>query len=104
MKIDSLEALLEDQLKDIYDAENQLLKALPKLASAARNEHLRAAREEVKAAGRQAEARLHESKQRVYQSGAHLPERKEKSDEPSAPRAVAETVKGAAKQAADDGD
>lgn len=35
------EAFIEE-LKDIYDAENQLLKALPKMAEAARNERLRA--------------------------------------------------------------
>ena len=29
MKIPTPEKLLEDQLKDIYNAENQLLKALP---------------------------------------------------------------------------
>ena len=33
--LDSLEELLQDELKDIYDAEKQLLKALPKLAKKA---------------------------------------------------------------------
>ena len=37
MDLDSLEALLIDQLKDLYSAENQLLKALPKMAKAAQN-------------------------------------------------------------------
>lgn len=32
-----------DELKDLYDAENQLLKALPKMAKAAENEELRTA-------------------------------------------------------------
>ena len=39
----SLDQLLEDELKDIYSAENQLLKALPKMARAAESDDLRAA-------------------------------------------------------------
>jgi ferritin-like metal-binding protein YciE len=35
MKIESLDKLLEDQLKDIFSAEHQLVKALPKMAKAA---------------------------------------------------------------------
>ncbi|HEY1381951.1 MAG TPA: ferritin-like domain-containing protein [Gemmataceae bacterium] len=35
MKIESLDKLLEDQLKDLYSAENQLVKALPRMAKAA---------------------------------------------------------------------
>ncbi len=35
MKVPTLDKLLEDQLKDISSAENQLLKALPKMAKAA---------------------------------------------------------------------
>lgn len=46
MKIDSLNALLEEELKDIYSAEKQLLKALPKMAKKATSEELRAALEE----------------------------------------------------------
>lgn len=42
MKITNLEQLLEDELKDIYSAENQLLKALPKMAEAAESKDLRA--------------------------------------------------------------
>src|ERR1043165_7841561 len=41
MKIPSLEKLLEDQLKDIYSAEKQLVKALPKVAKKAASEELR---------------------------------------------------------------
>lgn len=41
MDLDSLEALLIDQLKDLYSAENQLLKALPKMAKAAQNPQLK---------------------------------------------------------------
>ena len=42
MKITNLEQLLEDELKDIYSAENQLLKALPQMAQAAESKDLRA--------------------------------------------------------------
>jgi len=42
MKITTLDQVLEDELKDIYSAENQLLKALPKLAEAAESKDLRA--------------------------------------------------------------
>ena len=38
-----LRKLLEDQLADIYFAEKQLVKALPKMVKAATNEELRAA-------------------------------------------------------------
>jgi ferritin-like metal-binding protein YciE len=41
MKITTLEDLLVDELKDIYSAENQLIKALPKMAKAAQAEDLR---------------------------------------------------------------
>jgi len=43
MKIPSLEALLKDQLKDLYSAENQLVKALPKMAKAASDRTLQKA-------------------------------------------------------------
>jgi len=46
MKIDSLNILLEEELKDLYSAEKQLLKALPKMAKKASSEELRAALEE----------------------------------------------------------
>jgi ferritin-like metal-binding protein YciE len=41
--VDSLEELFQDELKDIYDAEKQLTKALPKLAKKATAEELRRA-------------------------------------------------------------
>ena len=41
MKISSLENLLADELRDIYDAENQMIKALPEMAKAASSEDLR---------------------------------------------------------------
>ena len=43
MKLDSLEKLFLDQLKDIYSAEGQLIKALPKMAKAASSPALRQA-------------------------------------------------------------
>jgi ferritin-like metal-binding protein YciE len=46
MKITNLEQLLEDELKDIYSAENQLLKALPRMAEAAESKDLRASFEQ----------------------------------------------------------
>jgi ferritin-like metal-binding protein YciE len=41
MQIDSLEKLFVDQLKDIYNAEKQITKALPKMAKAATDEELK---------------------------------------------------------------
>ena len=41
MKLETLQDLLIDQLKDIYSAENQLIKALPRMAKAATSDSLR---------------------------------------------------------------
>lgn len=41
MKLQSLEKLFIQELKDLYSAENQLLEALPKMASAASNKELK---------------------------------------------------------------
>jgi len=41
MKLESLQDLLVDQLKDLYSAENQIIKALPKMAKAASSSELR---------------------------------------------------------------
>jgi ferritin-like metal-binding protein YciE len=41
--MDSLQELLVDELKDLYSAENQLLKALPKMAKKASSEQLKEA-------------------------------------------------------------
>jgi ferritin-like metal-binding protein YciE len=46
MKMQTLKDLYLDELKDTYDAEQQLLKALPKMAKEASNEELRAAFEQ----------------------------------------------------------
>lgn len=40
MKLKTLRDLYIDELKDLYSAENQLVKALPKMAKAASNEEL----------------------------------------------------------------
>ena len=43
MQLQSLNDLLEHELADLYDAETQLVSALPKMAQAASNDELRAA-------------------------------------------------------------
>src|SRR5262245_40723952 len=46
MKLDTLNTLLEEELKDIYDAEKRLVRALPKMAKAASTIELRSALQE----------------------------------------------------------
>jgi ferritin-like metal-binding protein YciE len=46
MKIESLRDLYVEQLKDLYNAEQQLIKALPKMAKGSSSEELRAAFED----------------------------------------------------------
>ena len=46
MKINSLQDLYVDELRDLYDAENQLIKALPKMAEASTSDELRRGFEE----------------------------------------------------------
>jgi ferritin-like metal-binding protein YciE len=46
MKVTTLDELLEDELKDIYSAETQLIKALPAMVKAAESNDLRAAFEQ----------------------------------------------------------
>ena len=46
MSAENLQELFVEEVKDIYDAEKQLLKALPKMAKAAENQELRVAFEE----------------------------------------------------------
>jgi ferritin-like metal-binding protein YciE len=46
MKMETLQELYLEQLRDIYDAENQLVKALPKMAKTATNDELKAAFEQ----------------------------------------------------------
>jgi len=46
MKLDSLKKLYVEELRDLYSAENQLVKALPKMAKAASSPQLRSGFEE----------------------------------------------------------
>src|SRR5438046_2313388 len=46
MEMSSLKELFINELKDLYSAENQIIKALPKMAKAASSEELRGAFEE----------------------------------------------------------
>ena len=46
MKIETLNTLLEEELKDIYDAEKRLVRAIPKMAKTASSAELRQALEE----------------------------------------------------------
>jgi len=43
VKVTSLDQLLQQELQDLYDAEKQLVRALPKMAKAASSEELREA-------------------------------------------------------------
>src|SRR6266542_6237296 len=45
MKLDTLKTLYTNELRDLYNAEGQLLKALPKMAKAASSEELKDALE-----------------------------------------------------------
>jgi ferritin-like metal-binding protein YciE len=46
MQLNSLRDVLVEELADLYDAENQLVRALPKVAAAAQHEELRTALQE----------------------------------------------------------
>ena len=46
MKLESLQDLLVDELKDLYSAENQIIKALPKMVKTATSDELKKAFEE----------------------------------------------------------
>jgi ferritin-like metal-binding protein YciE len=46
MKVDTLETLFEEEIKDLYSAENQIVKALPRMAKAVSSPELRKAFEE----------------------------------------------------------
>ena len=43
MKIDNLKTLLQEEIKDIYDFEKRLVRAIPKMAKAASSEELKSA-------------------------------------------------------------
>jgi uncharacterized protein YjbJ (UPF0337 family) len=68
--------------------------------SEAGDERLRSVEREAKAAARQAEAKGHEAKQRAHQGNGRRTSSRSTGGEPSAPRAVAETAKGAVKEVA----
>src|SRR3984893_8197387 len=46
MKLDNLRKLFVEELRDLYSAENQLVKALPKMATGASSEELKQALED----------------------------------------------------------
>ena len=58
MKLNSLKDLYVEQLKDLYSAENQLIKALPKMVEAASSDELRTSIEEHLEKTKQHAARL----------------------------------------------
>jgi ferritin-like metal-binding protein YciE len=58
MSLTNLEEVFVHELKDILDAERQLVKALPKMAKAAKNEDLKAAFEEHKSVTEEQVGRL----------------------------------------------
>ena len=58
MKITTLRELYVDQLRDLYDGENQIIKALPKMIESTESEELRSALEEHLEVTRQQAQRL----------------------------------------------
>lgn len=60
MKLDNLQALYIDTLKDLYSAESQLLEALPKMAKAAHSAELRSAFEHHKSQSEEQRRRIEE--------------------------------------------
>ena len=46
MELNNLQDLLVEDLKDLYNAESQIIKALPRMIKAASNDELRSASEE----------------------------------------------------------
>jgi ferritin-like metal-binding protein YciE len=71
--IDSMTELFVDQLKDIYDAENRLTKAIPKLAKKAKNEDLRAALQEHMQETEEHVARLEQAFQQMGEKAKAKP-------------------------------
>lgn len=61
MKTGTLEDLLTEELKDLYSAENQIIKALPKMAKTAQSQELRRAFEEHLEQTRQQARRLEQA-------------------------------------------
>jgi ferritin-like metal-binding protein YciE len=71
--IDSLNELLLEQLKDIYDAEKRLTKAIPKLAKKASNDQLRVALESHLEETEQQIGRLEEAFEHLGQTAKGKP-------------------------------
>ena len=67
MKLETLKDLYIEELRDVYDAENQILKSLPKMAKAASADSLREAFEEHEEVTRGHVERLEEIFQRRAQ-------------------------------------
>lgn len=72
MKMQSLQDLLLEELKDLYSAESQLLKALPKMARAATNPDLKAGFEEHLEQTRGQKERL----EQIFEGLGHKPRSK----------------------------
>ncbi len=72
MKMESLQDLLQDHLKDTYDAEHQIVEALPKMAEAASSRQLKSAFEEHL---RQTQGHL-QRLERVFEMMGQRPSRK----------------------------
>ena len=70
MKLTTLDKLFHHELKDLYDAEHQIVKALPRMAEAARNPELVAAFEEHLAQTQEHIARLEEVFDEIGESPA----------------------------------
>jgi ferritin-like metal-binding protein YciE len=71
--IDSMTELLVDQLKDLYDAEKRLTKAIPKLAKKASNDQLRSALQEHLEETEQQVTRLEEAFEHLGESAKAKP-------------------------------
>ena len=70
MKLDNLEDLLHEQLKDLYDAEQRIIDALPKMASAAHTSQLKEAFQRHLEETRGQKTRL----ERVFRDLGHEPQ------------------------------
>ena len=70
--VDSLEELLQDELKDIYDAEKQLTKALPKMVKKATANELKQAFQDHLGQTEEHVKRLEEVFEQLREPGADL--------------------------------
>lgn len=71
MKLDNLQDLLHQQLMDLYDAEEQIIQALPKMASAAKTNELKEALQRHLEETRAQKTRL----ERVFRELGYEPQR-----------------------------